>query len=98
MLVKILKLFGLDLPAKIAEVRIGIEERLELAKDLVSQTAQAAAVLTALFALAWIALFSAFAVGLTALYSWVALNYGQFYGFAAVGFVLTHHSRQADAL
>jgi hypothetical protein len=89
MLVRILKLFGFDLPAKMAEVRVGFEERLELAKDQVSQTAQAVAVLTALFALAAIALLSAFAVGLIALYSWVALNYGQFYGFAAVGFSLT---------
>jgi hypothetical protein len=89
MLVRILKLLGLDLPTKIAEVRIGIEERVELAKDQVSRTAQAVAVLTALFALAAIALLSAFTVGLIALYSWVALNYGQFYGFAAVGFILT---------
>src|SRR5579859_8102624 len=89
MLVRIFKLFGLDLPAKMAEVRVGIEERLELAKDQVSQTVQMVAVLTVLFALAAIALLSAFAVGLIALYSWVALNYGQFYGFAAVGFSLT---------
>jgi hypothetical protein len=89
MLIRIFKLLGFDLPAKMAEVQIGIEERLELAKDQVSQTAQAVAVLTALFALAAIALLSAFAVGLIALYSWVALNHGQFYGFAAVGFSLT---------
>jgi hypothetical protein len=89
MLVRILKLFGLDLPTKIAEVRIGIEERVELAKDQISRTAQAVAVLTAMFALAAIALLSAFTVGLIALYSWVALNYGQFYGFAAVEFILT---------
>jgi hypothetical protein len=89
MLIRIFKLFGLDLPAKMAEVRIGIEERLELAKDQVNQTAQAVAVLTALFALAAIALLAAFAVGLIALYSWVALNYGQFYGFGAVGLGLT---------
>ena len=56
MLIRIFKLFGLDLPAKMAEVQIGIEERLELAKDQVSQTAQAIAVLTALFALAAVAL------------------------------------------
>jgi hypothetical protein len=72
-----------------AEVRIGIEERFELAKDQVSQTAQWVAVLTVLFALAAIALLSAFAIGLVALYSWVALNYGQFYGFAVVGFSLS---------
>jgi ABC-type protease/lipase transport system fused ATPase/permease subunit len=88
MLVRILKLFGLDLPAKIAEVRIGIEERLELAKDQASQTVQTVAVVTALSAVAAITLLSAFAVGLIALYHWVAIGYGPFFGLAAVGTVL----------
>jgi uncharacterized membrane protein len=88
MLVKVLKLFGIDVPAKLAEVRIDLEERVELAKDQVNQAAKAAAVLAALFALATIAALSALGVGLIALYSWVSLNYGQFHGFAAVGGVL----------
>jgi hypothetical protein len=41
MLVKVLKLFGIDVPAKLAEVRIDLEERVELAKDQVNQAAQA---------------------------------------------------------
>ena len=88
MFFKILKLFGLDVPAKIAEVRVDLEERVELAKDQFNQAAQTAAVMAALFALASLAGLAALGVGLIAFYSWVSLNYGQFYGFAAVGGVL----------
>jgi ABC-type multidrug transport system fused ATPase/permease subunit len=87
-MMKILKLFGLDVPAKIAEIRIKLEERVELAKDHLNQAAQAAAVLAVLFVLASLAALAAVGVGLIALYSWVSLNYGQFYGFAAVGGLL----------
>jgi hypothetical protein len=88
MFFKIIKLFGFDVPARMAELRVDLEERVELAKDHVNQAAQAAAVLAALFVLASLAALSALAVGLIALYSWVSLGYGQFYGFAAVGGVL----------
>ena len=88
MFFRILKLFGLDVPAKIAEVRTDIEERVELAKDSIQRTAQTAAVLAVLFVLGGLATLAAFGVGLMALYDWVSLNYGQFYGFAAVGGVL----------
>jgi ABC-type multidrug transport system fused ATPase/permease subunit len=88
MFFKILKLFGLDVPARTAEIRIAFEERVELVKDHVNRTAQAAAVLAALFVLAGLAALAALGVGLIALYSWVSLSYGQFYGFAAVGGVL----------
>jgi hypothetical protein len=88
MLFNILKLFGLDVPARIAEVRTEIEQRVELAKDHVKQAAQTAGLLAAMFVLAGLAALSALGVGLIALYHWVSLNYGQFYGFAAVGGVL----------
>jgi uncharacterized membrane protein len=88
MLFKMLKLFGVDIPARIAEVRIDLEERFDVAKDSVEQAAQTAAVLAMLFSLASVAALSAFGVGLIALYSWVSSNYGQFYGFAAIGAVL----------
>jgi fumarate reductase subunit C len=88
MFFKLLKLFGLDVPARIAEVRIDLEERVELAKDQINQTAQTAAVLAALFVLGGLAALAALAVGLVALYSWVALYHGQFYGFMAAGGVL----------
>jgi len=88
MLFKILKLFGIDLPAGMAEVRVDVEERFDLAKDSVEQAAQTAAVLAMLFFVAGLAALSAFGVGLIALYSWVSSNYGQFYGFAAIGTIL----------
>jgi hypothetical protein len=81
MLFKMLKLFGVDIPARMAEVRIDLEERFDVAKDGVEQAAQTAAVLAILFFLASVAALSAFGVGLIALYSWVSSNYGQFYGF-----------------
>jgi hypothetical protein len=64
MLFKILKLFGIDLPARMAEARIGVEERFDLAKDSVEQVAQTAAVLALLFFLGGLAALCAFGVGL----------------------------------
>lgn len=88
MLFKILELFGINLPARMADVRIDLEERFDLVKDSVEQAAQTASVLAILFFLASVAALSAFGVGLIALCSWVSSNYGQFYGFAAVGAIL----------
>jgi uncharacterized membrane protein len=88
MLFKTLKLFGIDLPARMAEVRVDVEERFDLAKDSVEQAVQTAAVLALLSFLAGLAALSAFGVGLVALYSWVSSNYGQFYGLAAIGAIL----------
>jgi hypothetical protein len=77
---KILKPFGIDLPARMAEVWVDLEERFDLAKDSVEQTIQTAALLGTLFFLAGVAALSAFGVGLVALYTWVSSNYGQFMG------------------
>jgi hypothetical protein len=88
MLFRILKLLGIDIPARMAEARIDLEERFDLAKDSVQQAAQTAAVVATLFVLASLASLAAFGVSLVALYSWVSSNYGQFYGLAAVGGVL----------
>lgn len=88
MLFKIIRLFGIDLPARMAEVRINLEERFDLTKDSLENGAQRAAVLATLFFLAGLAALSAFGVGLIALYSWVSSNYGQFYGYASIGAVL----------
>jgi hypothetical protein len=68
MLFRILKLFGIDIPARIAEVRVDLEERFDLAKGSVQQAAQTAAVLATLFFLASFAALAAFAVSLIALY------------------------------
>jgi hypothetical protein len=88
MLFRILKLVGIDIPARMAEVRIDLEERFDLAKDSVQQAAQTAALVATLFFLASLAVLAAFAVSLIALYSWVSSNYGHFYGLAAIGGVL----------
>ena len=88
MLFKIMKLCGIDLLARMAEVRVDFEERFDLAKDGVEHAAQRAAALAMLFFLTALAALSAFGVGLIALYSWVSSNYGQFYGFATIGALL----------
>jgi ABC-type multidrug transport system fused ATPase/permease subunit len=88
MLFKILKLFGIDIASRMAEVRIDLEERADVAKASAQQAAQTAAILATLFFLAGLAALSAFGVGLIALYSWVSSSYGQFYGFAATGAIL----------
>jgi uncharacterized membrane protein len=87
-LFNILKLFGIDVPARIAQVKARLEQRVEIAKDRVRQAAQTAAIVAVLCALAMLAVLSAAGVGLFALYSWAFINYGQFYGLAVVGGVL----------
>jgi hypothetical protein len=87
-LFRILKLFGVDVPARIAQVQAKFEQRVEIAKDQVRHAAQKAGVVAALSALAGIAVLAAAGVSLIALYRWVLINYGQFYGLAAVGGVL----------
>jgi ABC-type multidrug transport system fused ATPase/permease subunit len=88
MLFKALKLFGVDVPARMAAVRVDFEERLDVAKESAQQAAQSAAVLAIQFFVASLAALAASGIGLIALYSWVSSNYGQFYGFAAVGGLL----------
>jgi ABC-type multidrug transport system fused ATPase/permease subunit len=88
MLFKIMKLFGIDLLARMAEVRVDLEERFDLARDGVEHAAQRAATLAMLFFLTALAALCAFGVGLIALDSWVSSNYGQFYGFATIGALL----------
>jgi hypothetical protein len=87
-LLRLLKLFGIDVPARIAQLQARFEQRVEVARDQVRQAAQVAAVVAALSALAGLAVLSAAGVGLVALYRWVQLSYGDFYGLAAVGGVL----------
>jgi hypothetical protein len=87
-LLKLLKLFGIDVPGRIARLQARFEQRVEVARDQVRQAAQIAAVVAALSAIAGVAVLAAAGVGLVALYRWVVLSYGQFYGLAAVGGVL----------
>ena len=88
-LFKLLKLFGVDVPGHISQLRARFEQRLEIAKDRVRQAAQTAAIVAGLSGLAALAALCAAGVGLFALYRWVFINYGQFYGLAAVGGILT---------
>jgi hypothetical protein len=88
MLFRILKLFGIDVPARMASMRADVERRVETAKEELTRAARMAAVVAALSALAALAVLGAAAVGLVALYSGVADHYGHFYGLAAVGGLL----------
>ena len=55
MLFKILRLFGLDVPAKIEAVKAGFEEGVEQATDHVKQVAQEAAIIAAFSLVATVA-------------------------------------------
>jgi len=88
MLLKILKLLGLDVPAKIEAAKRQIEQRLELATHHIGEVAQEAAVIAALYAFAALTGSVAVGVGLICLYLWVAGYYGVYAGLGAVGAVL----------
>jgi hypothetical protein len=88
MLFKILKLFGLDIPAKMEAAQAGLEVRLERAKDQVKPALREAAVIGALTAFAALTAAMALGIGLIALYRWAAQAYGPNIGLGAVGTVL----------
>jgi hypothetical protein len=71
MLLKLLKLFGLDVPAKIESGERGRGVRFEHAKDDFTRMAVQAAVITAFTAIAGV-----MAVALIALYQWTAEDAG----------------------
>jgi len=85
MLFKILKLFGLDVPAKIEAVKASLERRVEQATDHVKQVAKEAAVIAALSVVAVVTAVMAVGVGLIALYFWTANAYGMYAGLGVVG-------------
>jgi hypothetical protein len=87
-LFRFLKLFGIDVPGHIAQLQARFEQRVEVVKDEVRQTAQKTAIVAALGAVGGLAVLSAAGVGLLALYRWVLENYGEFYGFEAVDGIL----------
>jgi hypothetical protein len=88
MLFKILKLFGLDVPAKVAEAKSVIEQRIEEVADYAKQVTQTAAVIAALSAVAAILAAMAVGVGLFALYRVIAESYGVNAGLGVVAGVL----------
>jgi hypothetical protein len=76
MLFKVLKLFGLDIPATAAAAKSAIEQRAEEVADYAKQTTQTAALIVALCAVAGISGALALGVGLLALYRVVAESMG----------------------
>jgi hypothetical protein len=88
MLFKILKLFGLDVPAKVAATKWMIEQRVEEVTDYAKQVTQTAAVITALSAVAGGLVAMAVGVGLFALYRAVAESYGVNAGLGVVAGIL----------
>ncbi len=88
MLFKLLKLFGLDVPAQVAAAKSVIEQRAEEVAQYAGQTVQIAAVISALSALAGVLGAMAVGVGLYALYRVDADAYGVYAGLGVVGAVL----------
>ena len=88
MLFKILMLFGLDVPAKVAAAKSMIEQRVEELTDYAKQATQTAAVIAALSAVAGILVAMALGVGLFALYRAVAESYGVNAGLGVVAAIL----------
>jgi hypothetical protein len=88
MLFKILKLFGLDVPAKLEAAKTNLELRVERAAGQIRQVAREAAVIAVLSALATIICAMAFGVGLIALYRVTADAYGDYAALGVVGGIL----------
>ncbi len=88
MLFNILKLFGLDVPAKFEAAKANLELRIERTTEQAKQVAQEAAVIAVLSALATMVGAMAFGVGLIALYRVTADSYGDYAALALVGGIL----------
>ncbi len=88
MVFKLLKLFGLDVPAKVAAAKAVIEQRAEEVAQYAVQGMQTAAVIAALSALGGVLGAMAIGVGLYALYRVDADSYGVYAGLGVVGGVL----------
>jgi hypothetical protein len=88
MLFKILKLLGLDVPAKVAAAKSVIEQRVEEVTDYAKQVTQTAAVIAVLSAVAGVLVAMAVGVGLFALYRAVAEGYGVNAGLGVVAGML----------
>jgi hypothetical protein len=87
-LFRILKLFGLDLPARIEAIKLSLEQRVEFATDHVKHVAHEAAAIAVLGGLAAFTGALAAIVGLIALYRFTAETYGPFAGLGIVAAVL----------
>jgi len=85
MLFRLLKLAGLDVNAKIAEVRADLAWRFGQASQQATGKARAVALAAGLLLGAGMLLLLALVVGVAALYKWGELHYGVFAGFAIAG-------------
>jgi len=87
-LIKLLKLFGLDIPRRIEAVKSALVLRAEEATERAGELAQEAAAIAAFATAASFTGALAIVVGLLALYRWTAENYGPFAGLGIVGGIL----------
>jgi hypothetical protein len=88
MFFKLLKLAGLDVNAKIAELKAELAFKAEQASEHVTHKARALALVASLLWCAGIMALLALIVGLAALYKWGEIHYGVFTGFSLVAAVL----------
>ena len=88
LLFTLLKAFGLDIPARFAELKARIEHRVEDATEQALHVVRDIVITVALMCCAAITALAAIAVGLVALARWVSDLYGPFAGLAAVGGLL----------
>lgn len=84
MFFKLLKLAGLDVNAKIAELKAELAFKAEQASEHVTHKARALAMVAALFWCAGIMALLALIVGLAAIYKLGEIHYGLFTGFSLV--------------
>jgi hypothetical protein len=88
MLFKLLKLAGLDISAKIAELKADVAFKAEQASEQVTRKARAVGIIAGLLWCAGIFALLAFIVGLFALYKWGEVHYGVFTGLTFAGGLL----------
>jgi hypothetical protein len=88
MLFKLLKMFGLDVPARIEAVKADLEQRVEQTLGRVQHVAQETAIISVLFLLGVITGVAAIGIGLGMLYHWIADYYGVYAGLGAVAAIM----------
>jgi hypothetical protein len=88
MLFKLLKLAGLDINAKVAELKAEVAFKAEQASEQVTRKARAIGIVAGLLWCAGIFALLAFIVGLFALYKWGEMHYGVFTGLTFAGGLL----------
>jgi hypothetical protein len=88
MLFRLLRLLGLDVPAKIEAAKAELEFRVDRATVQAKHVAREAALAAAFSAAALVFVGMAIVVGLIALYLWISSVYGPFVGLGVVGGVL----------